>query len=121
MDLKGKTLGIVGAGRIGSGTAVRAYYGFGMKVIYYDVNPNKQLEKELKATFKSNVDDVMKEADVISVHVPLLDSTRHLISRERLEMMNPNAIIVNTSRGPVVDETALVDLLRDGKRQIEEF
>ncbi len=113
-DLKGKTLGIVGAGRIGSGVASRAYYGLGMKIIYYDVNPNKQLEKELRATFKANVDDIMKEADVISVHVPLLDSTKHLISRARLQMMKSTAFLINTSRGPVVDENALVELLRDG-------
>jgi lactate dehydrogenase-like 2-hydroxyacid dehydrogenase len=113
-DLKGKTLGIIGAGRIGSATATKASRGFEMNVIYYDVKPNESIEKELGAKYRENVDDVMKEADFISVHVPLLDSTRHLISKERLQMMKPTAYIINTSRGPVVDENALVELLKDG-------
>ena len=113
-DLKGKTLGILGAGRIGSGVATRAYYGLGMKVIYYDINPNEQLEKELKASYRDTVDAVMKEADVVSVHVPLLESTKHLINKERLEMMKKTAYLINTSRGPVVDEKALVEALRNG-------
>jgi len=113
-DLKGKTLGILGAGRIGSGVATRAYYGLGMKIIYYDVKPNEQLEKELKASYRDNVDSVMKEADVISIHVPLLDSTRHLIGKDQLKLMKKTAFLVNTSRGPVVDENALVEALKDG-------
>ena len=113
-DLKGKTLGVVGAGRIGTAMAMKAARAFEMSVIYYDVKPNETLENELGATYKENVDDVMKEADFISVHVPLLDSTKHLISRERMQMMKPTAFLINTSRGPVVDENALVELLRDG-------
>lgn len=111
-DMKGKTLGVLGAGRIGSGVAVRAHKAFGMNVIYYDIKPNKDLEKEIACTYKDSVDDVMKEADVVTVHVPLLDSTKHLINKERLEMMKEGACLINTSRGPVVDEKALVEVLK---------
>ncbi len=110
-DLKGKTLGILGAGRIGTGVAERISKGFGMRVIYYDIKPNEFIDA-LGAEYRESVDDVMKEADVISVHVPLLDSTKHLINAERLAMMKPSAYLINTSRGPVVDEVALVDALK---------
>lgn len=113
-DLKGKTLGILGAGRIGSGVATRASQGFGMNVIYYDIKPNEALEKEIACEYKENVDDVLKEADVVSVHVPLLESTTHLINTERLSMMKKTAYLINTSRGPVVDEQALVEALKGG-------
>lgn len=112
-DLKGKTLGVLGAGRIGTGVAERMSKGFGMKVIYYDIKPNEHIEA-FGAVFKDTVDAVMKEADVVSVHVPLLDSTTHLINAERLAMMKPGAYLVNTSRGPVVDEAALVEALKTG-------
>lgn len=112
-DLKGKTLGILGAGRIGSGVATRARYGLGMKIMYYDVNRNEQLESELGAEYRATVDEVMQEADVVSVHVPLLDSTRHLVNEARLRSMKPTAYLINTSRGPVVDEAALVRVLRE--------
>jgi len=112
-DLKGKTLGILGAGRIGSGVAVRAQKGLGMNVIYYDIKKSEPLEAEIPATFKESVEEVLKEADVVSVHVPLLDSTKHLINAERLAMMKPSAYLINTSRGPVVDEAALVDALKN--------
>jgi lactate dehydrogenase-like 2-hydroxyacid dehydrogenase len=112
-DLKGKTLGILGAGRIGSGVAIRAQKGFGMRVVYYDIKPNKELEKEIECEYRESVDDVLKEADVVSVHVPLLDSTKHLINAERLSMMKSTAYLINTSRGPVIDEKALVDALKN--------
>jgi len=113
-DLKGKTLGILGAGRIGQRTAQIASRGFEMEIIYYDVQRNEQLESECRAQFKESVEEVLREADVVSVHVPLLDSTRHLINAERLKMMKPESYIVNTSRGPVIDEAALVEALREG-------
>ncbi|MBU4224120.1 D-glycerate dehydrogenase [Patescibacteria group bacterium] len=112
-NLAGKTLGIVGLGRIGSTVAGYAVRGFGAKIIYYDVNRNEDFEKEFQAEYRGNVDDVLKEADFISIHVPLLESTRHLINKERLAMMKPTAYLVNTSRGPVIDEQALVEALKN--------
>jgi lactate dehydrogenase-like 2-hydroxyacid dehydrogenase len=113
-DLKGKTLGILGAGRIGYEVARRAHFGFDMKIIYNDVNQVPALEKELGAEFKPTTEDVLEAADVVSVHVPLLPSTEHLINAERLARMKPSAYLINTSRGPVVDEAALVDALKNG-------
>lgn len=113
-DLQGKKLGILGAGRIGTGVAARAHRGFGMEVMYYDIKPNEHIENEAGAVFKETPEEVLQEADVVSVHVPLLDSTRHLINAERLAMMKESAYLINTSRGPVVDEVALVEALKNG-------
>lgn len=112
-DLSHKTLGIVGLGRIGSRVAYHAVRGFDMKVIYYDVNRNEEFEKEFRAEFRANIDDVLRVADYISLHVPLLESTRHLINRQRLSIMKPSAYLINTSRGPVIDEKALVEALKN--------
>ena len=113
-DLGGKTLGILGAGRIGSRVVHHAVKGFDMNAIYYDIKQNEHIEKEYGAKFYSTPEEVLKEADVVTVHVPLLDSTRHLINAERLAMMKPSSYLVNTSRGPVVDESALVDAIKNG-------
>ncbi len=113
MDLTGKTLGILGAGRIGSRLAYHCQKGFDMNVVYYDVKRNEQFEAETGAKFCATVDEVLKGADVVSIHVPLLDSTKHLINADRLTMMKPSAYLVNTSRGPVIDEVALVEALRN--------
>lgn len=110
-DLIGKTLGVLGTGRIGADVVRKAVAGFRMKTIYYDVVRNEALEKEFGAMFLENPDDVFRQADVISVHVPLMDSTRHLVNAERLALMKPTAYLVNTSRGPVIDEAALVSAL----------
>ena len=112
-DITRKTLGVVGLGRIGSQVAKHAVKGFEMKVLYYDIARNEEFEKEMGAEFRENVDDVLKEADFISIHVPLLDSTKHLINAERLAIMKPTAYLVNTSRGPVIDEVALVEALKN--------
>jgi len=105
-DLSGKTLGVVGLGRIGSRVAYHALKGFDMKVLYYDVKRNEDFEKEFSAVFMP-LEDLLKQSDFISIHVPLLDSTRHLINAENLKLMKPSAYLVNTSRGPVIDEAAL--------------
>jgi lactate dehydrogenase-like 2-hydroxyacid dehydrogenase len=112
-DLKGKTLGVLGAGRIGSRVAEIAHRGFGMNIMYYDVKENDFLNSELGAQFRTEVEGVLRDADVVSVHVPLLDSTRHLINAERLKVMKPSAYLINSSRGPVIDEGALVDALKN--------
>ena len=114
-DLVGRTLGIVGLGRIGSRLAYHGARGFEMKVVYYDVVPNKKFEKEFGAVRKATVEEVLKEADYISLHVPLNDSTRGMMNKERLAMLKPSAILVNTSRGPVIDEAALVEVLKENK------
>jgi len=111
-DLKGKTLGILGAGRIGYEVARRAHFGFDMKIIYNDITQLSALEKDLGAVFKATTEDVLKEADVVSIHVPLLPSTEHLINAERLKCMKSSAYLINTSRGPVIDEMALVEALK---------
>lgn len=111
-DLAGKTLGIVGAGRIGSGVAKRLANGFGMRVIYQDITRSEALEADVKCEYRASVDELLPEADVVSIHVPLLPQTEHLINAERLALMKPTAYLVNTSRGPVIDETALVEALK---------
>ncbi len=113
-DLKGKTLGILGAGRIGYEVARRASLGLGMKIMYYDVNQLPQIEKDFGAIFVPTVEELLPQADVVTVHVPLLPSTEHLMNKERLTLMKPSAYLINTSRGQVIDEDALVEALRNG-------
>lgn len=113
-DLKGKTLGILGAGRIGSEVGRMLHYGFGMEVIYSDVKENETMQSICKATFCLTPEEVLERADVVSIHVPLLSTTKHLINAERLAKMKKTALLVNTSRGPVVDELALVEALKAG-------
>jgi glyoxylate reductase len=110
-DLAGQSMGIIGAGRIGSALARRAH-GFGMKIIYTDTMANLQIEKDHQAR-KMDLDELIKAADFISVHVPLTDSTRHLLNEQRLRRMKSTAILINTSRGAVIDEQALVRVLAD--------
>lgn len=113
-DVSHKTLGIVGLGRIGSRVAHHAVKGFDMAVLYYDVKRNEQFENEFGAEFRENVDDIFREADFISIHVPLLSATQHLVNEARLRQMKPTAYLINTSRGPIVDEVALRDALKAG-------
>jgi glyoxylate reductase len=113
-DVWGKTLGIVGFGRIGKAMARRAR-GFQMKVVYADaVRAQESMEKELNATYRG-MNDLLAESDFISVHVPLLPETRGLFDGTRFHRMKPTAFLINTSRGPVVDEAALVHALESGK------
>jgi glyoxylate reductase len=111
--LQGKTLGIVGLGQIGAATARRAR-AFGMRIAYAGRRrADAGLESELGAEMR-DLDDLLATADVVSIHTPLSDVTRHLIDPRRLALMKPTAHLVNTSRGPVVDEAALAAALRDG-------
>ena len=114
MDLSGKVLGIVGLGRIGSRVAYHGVRGFDMKVLYYDPNRNEDFEKEFGAQYVANVEELLPLCDFVSIHVPLLDSTRHLFNEARLKLMKPTAYLVNTSRGSIVDEAALATALKKG-------
>lgn len=113
-DIKGKTLGLVGAGRIGSEVAGILHKGFDMKVVYYDMKKNEALEALCGAKYCATYEEAIAQADVVSIHVPLLPATHHLMNTERIALMKKNAILINTSRGPVVDEIALVSALRSG-------
>ncbi len=113
-SLKGKTLGIIGSGNIGSSAARILKNGFGMDIVYADLNRNESIERELGAR-KLEIDELFRTADVISLHVNLNPATKHLANAERLSMMKPGAFLINTSRGPVVDEKALTDTLAKGK------
>jgi glyoxylate reductase len=112
VDIHYKTLGIVGMGRIGQAVAWRSR-GFDMKVLYTDRKRiSLELEKMLRVTFVT-LDELLRESDFVSLHVPLRRTTRHLIGKKQLEMMKKTAVLVNTSRGPVVDERALVEALKN--------
>lgn len=113
-DMVGKTLGIVGMGRIG-GMAARRAHGFGMKVIYYNrTRIDETKEKEYGVEYREQLNDLLKEADYISLHVPLTAETRHLINGKNLPLMKKTAILVNTARGPVVNEVEVAEALRAG-------
>lgn len=112
-ELTGKTIGIVGLGRIGSRLAQYAR-AFDLRVLYYDVARNEDFERMTGAVYHTNLDEVLSASDFISIHVPLLPTTKHLINAEKLKLMKKTAILVNTSRGPVVDEVALVEALKNG-------
>ena len=113
-DIHGKTLGIVGFGRIGQAVAKRAS-GFDMKVLYHDVRPVAQeIEQAYKATYV-DLDTLLKQSDFVSLHVPLTDSTYHLMDEGKLALMKPTAYLINAARGPVIDEQTLVKVLKERK------
>lgn len=111
-DVHGKKLGIIGLGRIGAAVARRAN-GFNMEIMYYDVVRREDLERELGVRFTS-LEELLREADFVSIHVPLTPETRRLIGERELRLMKPTAVLVNTARGPVVDEEALYRALKEG-------
>ncbi len=111
-DLLGKTFGLVGAGRIGERVA-KYVSGFGLKVVYTDLNQNEKIEKEYGAVYYKSLGEILPIADFISLHVPLLDSTKHLINEKTLGLMKSTSFLINTSRGPVVDESALCKALKN--------
>ena len=113
LDVWGKRLGIVGIGRIGRAVARRGR-GFGMEILYHNRSRKEDAENELGARYL-DLDDLLRESDFVSIHTPLTDETRHLISERELGLMRETAVLVNTSRGPVVDEGALAAALAEGR------
>ena len=112
-ELYRRTMGIVGLGQIGAAVAARAR-GFGMRVIYFDALRKHDLEDAVGAAYLP-LDDVFRHADVLTLHLPLTRDTRHLVTAERLALMKPTAYLLNLSQGPLVDEAALVDALKNGR------
>ena len=110
MDLAGKTLGLVGFGRIGQAVAKRAV-GFDLRIVFYD----QTADSEFGAVKMNSLDELLHESDFVSVHTPLNESTRHMVNADFLSKMKPNAVFVNTSRGPVVDQSALYEALKAKK------
>ncbi len=110
-ELYGKTIGIVGFGRIGKAVAQRAN-GFGLNIIYY--NRTRKEDKELNSKYV-DFDTLLKESDFISIHTPLNEETHHLFGKREFELMKDDAVLINTSRGPVIDEEELIKVLKTGK------
>ncbi len=113
VDVYGKTLGIVGMGRIGTAVARRAALGFNMKILYTANNPKPEIERELGAQFVS-LPDLLRQSDFVSIHTPLSAQTRHLFTLAEFHQMQPHAILINTARGPIVKEADLVQALQRG-------
>jgi lactate dehydrogenase-like 2-hydroxyacid dehydrogenase len=114
-QVSGKKLGLTGMGRIARAVAQRAHHGFGMKVIFHDpYPPPAELAAALGAEPRGSVEEVLREADFVSLHCPATPETRHLMNRERFGRMRPDAFLINTARGDVVDEAALVEALESG-------
>ncbi|MCL4390215.1 D-glycerate dehydrogenase [Patescibacteria group bacterium] len=112
-QLYGKSIGVVGMGRIGSYVAKIAHYGFSMQVLYHSHKPDMQTEAEMGAVFCDSLDELLKTAVVVTLHVPLTAETKHLISKPQLSAMKKTAIIINTARGAVIDEAALITALSE--------
>lgn len=111
----GKQLGIIGMGRIGTAVARRAK-AFGLSIHYHNRNPvSEKVEQELEATYWDSLDNMLSHCDIISVNCPHTPATYHLISALRIEMMKENAVIINTARGEIIDQNALIDALCDNK------
>lgn len=110
-DVSHKTLGIIGTGRIGTAFALKSK-GFEMKVLYTDEHRNKRIESDLGAK-QVSLSELLKESDFISIHVPLTKTTHHLIDEKELSMMKKTAILINTARGPIIHETALIKALKE--------
>ena len=113
IELKNKVVGIIGAGRIGTETAVRAK-AFKTKIVYFSRNRNYELEKKTGGV-KVPLETLLKKSDIISIHLPLNKGTYHLIDRKRLSLLKRSAVLVNTSRGEVIDEKELVKILKQKK------
>lgn len=113
VELKGKTVGIIGAGRIGQATAKRLK-AFGTKIIYYSRKEKPEFEIEAGAT-KATLNSLLKNSDIISLHIPLTKETENLLNADKLKLLKPNAILINTARGEVLDEKYLIKMLKKKK------
>ncbi|WEU39877.1 MAG: D-glycerate dehydrogenase [Candidatus Odinarchaeum yellowstonii] len=111
-DVYGKTIGIIGFGRIGQAVARRAF-GFNMRILYYSRSRKIDLESKIKAEY-ADLPTLLKEADYITIHTPLTEQTYHMLGEKEFKMMKKNAYLVNTSRGKVIDEKALIKALKEG-------
>ncbi|PDO87093.1 glyoxylate/hydroxypyruvate reductase GhrB [Kosakonia sacchari] len=114
VDVHHKTLGIIGMGRIGLALAQRAHFGFGMPILYNARRHHTEAEERFQARY-CNLDTLLKESDFVCLVLPLTDETHHLIGKKQFEMMKKSAIFINAGRGPVVDEAALIDALKNGE------
>ena len=113
VELKDKYFGILGSGRIGTAVARRAF-SFGCKILYYSNSSNQVLEKELKAK-RLSLNSILKKSDIISLHLPLNIKTKNLLDREKLNLLKPSSILINTARGEIIDEAYLIRLLKENK------
>ena len=113
MELRNKYFGILGAGRIGTKVAKRAH-SFGCKIIYYSNSKNDFLETDLKAK-KMSLNSILKKSDIISLHIPLNKKSKNLLSKEKLALLKPSSIFINTARGEIVDESYLTKMLKQNK------
>lgn len=111
-ELRGKTVGVIGTGRIGRATA-RLFKAFGCQLLGY--SRTRRAEAEAEGIRFVDLDELLRESDIVTVHTPLTDETRNLLSREKLALMKKTAILINTSRGPVVDNAALAEALNEGR------
>jgi lactate dehydrogenase-like 2-hydroxyacid dehydrogenase len=112
----GATLGIIGMGRIGFAMAAKAHYGFGMKILYHNRKPLGDLAiSAMKAEYCGDIEDLLRRADFVALHCRGGPDTRHLLNAERIALMQKHAFLINTSRGDVVDETALIAALKQGR------
>ena len=116
IQVTGKTLGIIGFGRIGQAMARRAHLGFRMSILFFDpYPPSDEVLKAVGAERRESIEDVLREADFVSLHCPATPENRHLINAERLEAMRPDAVLINSARGDIVDERSLCDALERGQ------
>lgn len=113
-DLYGKTIGIIGLGNIGKGVAQIAY-GFGMRILAYDVNEDEKLASWLKIEYVKDLDYLLKESDITTLHIPYTPENHHFINLEKLSLMKDSALLINTARGDLVDSVALLKALKQGK------
>jgi D-lactate dehydrogenase len=112
-DLKGKTLGLIGTGHISAHVA-RIAYGFEMKIVGYDMHPDHELEEKFGLRYLS-INDVLKNSDIISLHLPLNDGTKHIINKKNISLLKPTALLINTARGGLIETDALVNVLKNAR------